>query len=541
MNSQIVATVQGALLALNHYIEERTTAVITPRYHPHLDSRLPNARSTSIAAIGDYLVDFPNHPDLELCFIFLTHLVMLEFLDIRSRAQADYFESLCPSLNRIVHQIFLPRMYRLLCISQHDPGIDPMDGRLFARVIWEFTDRASSVDLNDPVIQKAQELWDQLTLRSNQIILDLEQLRLSYPRASTPVLPEKAYPPFALTTFSNPAISNYLLDPILTDSITIDTAAVSNDSAIGFRKALLHSETRHWHSSEIIYYHPSQHPGMRTDWQLKRDQRYRASMERYAESMFGLGFQRITIIRDANTKDNAVVRKVYVNPKKPRTLSSADRLIEDNRKVKLEKDKKRAIIILKDLDLKLKQTKNGGIEEKLRLLDAATQSSRLKTDGWLQSGLAVLRIRECIDEWHLVASSVSAKFDDVAWLAIEIYKSAQIVYSAPCSSVPTFQRVSLLLQTVGIPFNPKVWPDSVEDEPFPFEFPKSTKVRIPCKPEEFQLLFCGPYMEKALDAEEDPRVQFVPDGWQREVLDILDKNESVIVVAPTSSGKTFIV
>ena len=57
---------------------------------------------------------------------------------------------------------------------------------------------------------------------------------------------------------------------------------------------------------------------------------------------------------------------------------------------------------------------------------------------------------------------------------------------------------------------------------------------------DFQLQHCGPYMERNLDPADDPRVKFRPDGWQIKVLDALDKDKSVFVVAPTSSGKTFI-
>ncbi|KAL8999974.1 MAG: hypothetical protein Q9188_005773, partial [Gyalolechia gomerana] len=58
---------------------------------------------------------------------------------------------------------------------------------------------------------------------------------------------------------------------------------------------------------------------------------------------------------------------------------------------------------------------------------------------------------------------------------------------------------------------------------------------------DFQLQHCGPYMDRNLDSAPDPRVNgFHPDGWQRKVLDELDADRSIFVVAPTSAGKTFI-
>ncbi|RYP47761.1 hypothetical protein DL768_006229 [Monosporascus sp. mg162] len=57
---------------------------------------------------------------------------------------------------------------------------------------------------------------------------------------------------------------------------------------------------------------------------------------------------------------------------------------------------------------------------------------------------------------------------------------------------------------------------------------------------EFQLEHCGPYMERSFESAPDPRVPFHPDAWQRKVLDAIDADKSLFVVAPTSSGKTFI-
>ncbi|KAI9150582.1 helicase [Paramyrothecium foliicola] len=57
---------------------------------------------------------------------------------------------------------------------------------------------------------------------------------------------------------------------------------------------------------------------------------------------------------------------------------------------------------------------------------------------------------------------------------------------------------------------------------------------------EFQLEYCGPYLKRSFDPTPDPRVPFTPDAWQREVLDAIDRNHSLLVIAPTSAGKTFI-
>ncbi|KAF5923476.1 hypothetical protein HPG69_006647, partial [Diceros bicornis minor] len=56
----------------------------------------------------------------------------------------------------------------------------------------------------------------------------------------------------------------------------------------------------------------------------------------------------------------------------------------------------------------------------------------------------------------------------------------------------------------------------------------------------FQLTYMGPYLFQEERSDPDPRVHhFIPDTWQRELLDVVDKNESAVIVAPTSSGKTY--
>ena len=87
-------------------------------------------------------------------------------------------------------------------------------------------------------------------------------------------------------------------------------------------------------------------------------------------------------------------------------------------------------------------------------------------------------------------------------------------------------------------------PPTEGDRKLPFQFildeTSSADLALSLSPEEFQLLYCGPYFDRTMDSAPDSRVSFEPDAWQRKVLDEIDARRSLLVVAPTSAGKTFI-
>ncbi|XP_059100446.1 probable ATP-dependent RNA helicase DDX60 [Peromyscus eremicus] len=79
-----------------------------------------------------------------------------------------------------------------------------------------------------------------------------------------------------------------------------------------------------------------------------------------------------------------------------------------------------------------------------------------------------------------------------------------------------------------------------QDEADDIKTRKKNKYSVGIGPARFQLQHMGHYLIREERKDPDPRVQdFIPDTWQRELLDVVDNYESAVIVAPTSSGKTY--
>ncbi|TQW11334.1 DEAD/DEAH box helicase [Cordyceps javanica] len=106
-------------------------------------------------------------------------------------------------------------------------------------------------------------------------------------------------------------------------------------------------------------------------------------------------------------------------------------------------------------------------------------------------------------------------------------------------SLRLFKKLSIILQ---MPVSATTSDNHLlANRQLPFSRNLDSNLRLPAKPLYFQLEHCGPILERSFDAAPDSRVpNFIPDAWQRKVLDAVDVDKSLFVVAPTSAGKTFI-
>lgn len=128
------------------------------------------------------------------------------------------------------------------------------------------------------------------------------------------------------------------------------------------------------------------------------------------------------------------------------------------------------------------------------------------------------------------------------YVAALIFDTARTLCNFPTVSKTIARCLTATVERLKLPTLEV--PKEQGDRKLPFKFVLDetlvSDLALTLSPEEFQLLHCGPYFDRTIDSAPDPRVAFEPDAWQRRVLDEIDARRSLLVIAPTSAGKTFI-
>ncbi|KAH8687441.1 hypothetical protein BGZ60DRAFT_393597 [Tricladium varicosporioides] len=440
-----------------------------------------------------------------------------------------------------------------------DDTIDLIDGRLFRATIQTMCDQ----DLEKALPAATRKDW--AYLRGMVKHLSEEEISLkgsAEPKSSSTTNDhdsEQVSEDQTVLPFSQPIFNKHL------ECIHV-AANTSVPARPGAMK--LFRETSHWHNYKKPL-NPKHAPAPKVSkWRnpLRMNQFYMNEMTTYAASLTGakgkaLDAETITVgpkklaklVEEKPEKSVAASRKADASPAKGNAmakkgtkkaaagLSRKEQMIAENvaRKGDSEADKAFSTWAMKRKDLDPISSEQ---DRYLRTIDYLNSLDSVKTLH-LEGEINIYALLSLLTWWAEACKSDSKKREGYHIVALIWTTIRTICTSKSPISKEVSQHAIKICTLLGI--NDALSPiASTTDRKlsFKFTYPLQTeKLRIDMSQSEFQLNYCGPYMDRMLDAKPDPRVSsFIPDGWQRDVLDQLDANKSVFVVAPTSAGKTFI-
>ncbi|KID96285.1 DEAD-like helicase, partial [Metarhizium majus ARSEF 297] len=350
-----------------------------------------------------------------------------------------------------------------------------------------------------------------------------------------------------LLPFSHPALDDFLAP------VNMSTA-VSNDSQVTTK---VFEELSHWHNARVPI-DPRHKIRQKGYFAKRRNQILIASTIAYSASLVNSAGKAIhpeTIVsasggRSCSNEGKDKIRGVVSgssqrashkhNSKKAAKCSGRQNALEEAQRIQAEKIKSKASAsmmawIERSREFETETNLDSRCPKVVKYL-AGLSSQDMTTVG----GEVTLYLCNSIALMILDARKKGTRIPEMGLLAILWSKLVEIsTFSVLQEGAALF---NLLAKAVTMPT--AMVPDTaLKGRKLPFASITSTlgdQLRIPVDSLEFQLTHCGPYMERGFDSKPDPRVPFSPDAWQRRVLDAIDANKSLFVVAPTSAGKTFI-
>ncbi|KAJ9659231.1 hypothetical protein H2198_003235 [Neophaeococcomyces mojaviensis] len=505
---------------------------------------------------------------MKLCAAFLLHQALLESLPLTIRrvdgcAGSHLTMRFIDTLAKIAASLLYSPSWNTTnsSLSGVCNVVDFVDGRLFHNVV------AERVSIGSLAFAKFKELGAAVAaLSSNDISLE-DELGMQ-PSSKThffsspdsgKILPDEV----AVLPFQNRIFDKHL------ERIRIQVDQ-DGSSAQSITAGKIFKELSHWHNARkplvqraaAVAKDPK-----RAAWALRSNQRFMAEIRTYAASLtnaVGKSLDPETIIVGASEKD----RKSTAEADRQQDMVAAKNPLTQ-RKGKLAGKKNKGNNgpqrtdkqeMLHQIDIQKHQKAVEAREKVMKAWKKVCDGYSTEKDpvgryrmaekylSGLPSASRAIVCNECELYMlmcliqHLANVSQSEERAYPAYIVANVWHHVLKLSRQPALSTTIIKCLESVVEAVGLPMVSHQIEDT-EDNELAFLFsipPKQQLAGLHMPFVDFQLLNCGPYMERSFDAKPDPRVQFHPDDWQRRVLDCIDRDESVFVVAPTSAGKTFI-
>nr|POF06890.1 putative helicase [Quercus suber] len=540
-------------------------------------SQLPERQQLAVVIVAKLIRNppetTPKESLLQSCAAFLIHAALLQHLSLSCRRVEDIEVS--GELQDFVNEVATlgeriladaswaaaPRRKECTCDI-----VDFVDGRLLAQV------RDGKVSL-DSAARKTLDNLLAVVETLSAIHLTVDDAVLQGSRDMNGTKAEAGSPDLSVMPFSNAVFDKHLASVRLKE----DDAAAGEQTLASHK---VFKEMTHWHNAKkpiVVKAPPTPQSIKQEFWAAKRNQLFMAEMRTYAASLtnaVGKSLEPETIIvgatkpavtdsdrankglakrtgvespADSDVDSNASNSKGKPGGKKVGGKNAAKNagkqaMLDSIAATKAKKDEAAGNKIANAWQVACKNF-DADKDPRSRYRQAKDYLTRMQP-AWREVVAA-----EC--ELYMLSALLQFWIDVCRRgdrskhmeLTALIWNTADKITSSSSLTKQIAACIELTIRTLGLPTVPSVDASTLPDRKLAFTFPLPSKVEglsTRLNPKDFQLIHGGPYLERSFDSAEDNRVKFQPDGWQREVLDGIDANKSLFVVAPTSAGKTFI-
>ncbi|NWX96644.1 DDX60 helicase, partial [Nothoprocta ornata] len=293
-------------------------------------------------------------------------------------------------------------------------------------------------------------------------------------------------------------------------------------------------ELRHWHSGKPL---TEEYERARCSADAKsKDPRERRQIQKlqtfhrfYGSTLENRTSKTIVYQGDVPANANAADKKTKKTQK-----SKAEIIAEENKKrlkiIKEKKEQEQWEALKMSIEKEIKQNPTVGIDKLEKFLKTLhSKSVKLRTE--------IAGLSACSEAWKEHCRKRGNNPKDLS-IAVQVMRRIHILLEKYQDLLEKSHLEKLIRCLRRLGFENLAW--SLSGQVRESDDKHVSIYATEVGPARFQLQYMDYYLLREERNDPDPRVQhFIPDTWQRELLDAVDNNESAVIVAPTSSGKTY--